>query len=258
MREKNPARHCQNCQKELKWIQKKFCSRQCLEDYTKKNKPKCLNCQKPCNNKYCSRLCFSEHKSTNLICHTCRKEFTVNDKWRVKQGKVKYCSEECRKRRYEINSHYFDGHLTEDKLISLGQIIVCGHIVDYRTYQIISDERTILDISDKLGSTYPLEVADRGLFRIEIISVRLILRLIELGVVSKALYQDVPHYDFMWEGLKRTHCYMVAEDGVNVFRTDRSKVALWVSDRFGGKMECVMGKDMYKGVMMCEWVVVWK
>jgi len=257
MRKKNPARPCLNCQKELKWIQKKFCSRKCLEDYIKKTKPKCLNCQKPCNNKYCSRECFSEHKSTNLICHTCRKEFKVNDKWRVKQGKVKYCSEECRKRRYEINSHYFD-NLTEDKLITLGQIIVCGHIVDYRTFQIISDEKTIFEISDKLDSTYPIEGAHSGLCRLDITSVRLVSRLIELGVVNSCLYQDVPHYDFMWEGLKRTHCYEVADDGVNVFRCNRSKIALWVCDRFSGKMVTRTFKNSHKGILDCEWVVVWK
>jgi len=249
-------KHCQNCEKNLPYHNKKFCSVKCNREFIHKNKPICLNCGKKTSNKfYCSHKCKSEHKSTYLICHTCRKEFTINDKWRIKQGKVKYCSDECRKRRYEINSHYFD-QLDESKLITLGQLIVTGHIVDYRTFVIISNEKTILDISDKLDSTYPIETAGWKLCRINITSSYLVKKLIELGFVSNYLYQDVP--DDLWDGIKRTHCYSVADDGVSVFRTDRSKVALWVCDRFGGKMDCQTMKDMYKGIMVCEWVVVWK
>ena len=113
----------------------------------------------------------------------------------------------------------------------------------------------IIDLSDKLGSTYPIEAADRRLLRINITSYSLVSKLVELGITDNYLFQDVP--DDLWEGLKKTHCYEVV-DGVNVFKTDRSKVALWVMDRFGGKMECITKKDMYKGIMVCEWVVVWR
>jgi hypothetical protein len=255
MKKSKGVKHCHNCDKELPYHNEKFCSVKCNREFIYKNKPSCLNCKKKCNNKYCSRECLKAHRAHHLVCSSCKKEFIISDKWRIKQGKVKYCSFECRKRRYGINIHYFD-QLDEFNLITLGQLIITGHIVDYRTFQIISDERTILDISSKLESTYPLEVSHSGLFRIEIISSQLILRLIELGIVRNCLYQDVP--DDLWDGMSSTHCYSVADDGVNIFRTNRSKVALWVRDKFGGKMDCITGKDVYKGVMMCEWVVVWK
>ena len=247
-------KHCQNCDKELPYHNSKFCSVKCKIDFIYKNKPHCLNCGKKCNNKYCSRECQVIYRATNLNCHTCGKEFTIRDKWRVKQGKVKYCSDECRGRKWEINIHYFD-QLDESKLITLGQLIVTGHIVDYRTFVIISDEATILDLSNKLGSTYPIESADRRLLRINITSYSLVSKLVELGITDNYLFQDVP--GDLWEGLKRTHCYEVV-DGVNVFKTERSKVALWVCDRFGGKMVTRTYKDVARGCMGCEWVVIWR
>jgi hypothetical protein len=45
---------------------------------------------------------------------------------------------------------------------------------------------------------------------------------------------------------------------VNVFKTDSSKVAMWVCDRFGGKMVSNGYKNYSKGIMGCEWIVVWK
>ena len=221
----------------------------------------CLTCGEPTKNiKFCSRKCSASRyiKRHNLICQNCGKHFTHNNMYDIKRGKMKFCSEACKTRRYRLDESYFTPPLTNDKLITLGQIIGIGEIVDYRFIKMFSDLTTLEDINRKLGSTYKIRKSDKGLWRLDILSEKMVLDLVELGVVSKPLYQDVPHYDFMWEGLKRTHCYSVAEDGVNVFRTDRSKVALWVRDKFGGKMECVMGKDMYKGVMMCEWVIVWK
>jgi hypothetical protein len=169
---------------------------------------------------------------------------------------MKFCSEGCKKRRYHLDESYFSDPLTTDKKITLGQIITIGEIVDYRFIKMFSDLTTLEDINSKLGSTYKIKKSDKGLWRLDILSEKMVLDLVRLGLGDKPLYQDVP--DDLWDGIKKTHCYSVADDGVNVFRTDRSKVALWVRDKFGGKIDCVMGKDMYKGIMVCEWVVVWK
>jgi hypothetical protein len=167
---------------------------------------------------------------------------------------MKYCSEDCKGRKWKINETYFE-EITDDKLITLGQLIVTARIVDWRTIIILSDYSTLLDISDRLGSSYEITKSERDLFRIKIISHKLVMSLIQLGFVQNPLYQDVP--DDLWEGIKKTHCYQVV-DGVNVFKTDRSKVALWVSDRFGGEVITRTYKDKARGCMGCEWVVVWK
>lgn len=223
-----------------------------------KSKP-CLTCGEITKNiKFCSRKCSASRfiKRHDLICQNCGKSFTHNNIYDINRGKMKYCSEACKKRRYHLDHSYFSMPLTEEKRITLGQIIVIGEIVDYRSIKMFSDLSTLEDINIKLESTYRIKKSDKGLYRLDIISERMVLDLVRLGLSNRFLYQDVP--DDLWEGLKRTHCFSLADDGVNIFRTDRSKVALWVCDRFGGKMECITGKDMYKGIMFCEWVVVWK
>ena len=219
----------------------------------------CLTCGKPTKNiKFCSRKCSASRyiKRHDLVCQNCGKSFTHNNMYDIKRGKMKYCSEACKTRRYHLDESYFSDDLTLDKKVTLGQIIAIGEIVDYRSIKMFSDLSTLEDINNKLLSTYGIKKSDKGLYRLDILSDKMVLDLVRLGLSNKPLFQDVP--DDLWEGLKRTHCYGVAEDGVNVFKTDRSKVALWVMDRFGGKMECITKKDMYKGIMVCEWVVVWR
>ena len=149
--------------------------------------------------------------------------------------------------------------MTPEKIITLGQLIITCHIVDYNTIIIQSDETTMLDISNKLESSYKSLPAQLGLIKQKIISHKLVLRLTELGFQKRYLYQDVLQFDsnLIWEGLKMTHSYQ-DDDGVNVFKTDLSKVALWVCDRFGGKLITNTYKDIPRGIMGCEWIVVWK
>ncbi len=220
----------------------------------------CLTCGEPTKNiKFCSKKCSASRyiKRHNLICQSCKKPFTHNNMYDIKRGKMKFCSETCKARKYSLNESYFSGELTNEKKITLGQIVTIGQIVEFRFIKMFSDLKTLEDINTKLGSSYKIKKSDKGLYRLDILSEKMVLDLIELGVVNKPLYQDIPQDD-LWEGIKKTHCYYIADDGVNVFRTSRSKIALWVRDKFSGKMDCVTGKDMYKGVMGCEWVVVWK
>lgn len=257
MKNSKPIKNCMNCGKILPKKYVKYCNKVCEKELINKNKIKCLNCEKLIHpkKKYCNKVCFTEHRQINLKCENCGKDFHVNDAWRVKQGKVKYCSEECKKRRYKINSHYFD-ELDLEKLITLGQIITIGHIVDYRTLVFVSDLVTIECIGNKLGSTYEISTSTLGLYRLEVRSIWLVGRLVELGMLSNCLYQDVP--DDLWEGIKRTHCYGM-DEGINVFRSERSRISLWVRDKFGGEVVTRMYKDQSRGgIMVCEWVVVWK
>ena len=254
-------RQCRICDKKLIPYQKKFCSNEC---YILSISIPCLNCGKMSPKKYCSIPCRDKIKFHPIICQKCNKEFIIKDNWKCKNENPKYCSDECKRRKWDINSNYFD-NLTQEKIITLGQLITTCHIVDYNTIIIQSDESTMLDISNKLESAYKSVPAQLGLIRQKIISHKLVVRLTELGFQKRYLFQDVPLLDgdliesdkSLWEGLKLTHSYSLV-DGVNVFKTERSKVALWVRDRFGGKSITNTYKDLTRGVMACEWIVFWK
>lgn len=218
----------------------------------------CQACGKPTRNiKFCSHKCSASRyiKRHSLVCQKCGRSFTHNNMYDIKRGKMKFCSEACRLRKYNIDDNYFNLPLDDEKRITLGQMLVVGEIVDWRTIKMFSSLEVLEDIRRKIGSEYSIDKSDKGLCRMTIRSVQMVCDLVELGMVKNGLYQDVP--DDLWEGIKRTHCYGM-DDGLNVFRSERSRISLWVSDKFGGEMVTRTYKDSYKGIMSCEWVVVWK
>lgn len=191
-----------------------------------------------------------------LTCKTCGKNFTHHNKTDINRGLMNHCSNECKNRKYKLDENYFKMPLTDEKLFTLGQFIVCAELVDWRIIKLFSTLEILTDINLKLGSTYPIVKSDKGLWKLIIRSDKMVSDLIELGLYGPPLSQEVPSYDII-AGMFGTHCY--SRDGdVNIFRTVRSKVALYVADRFGGKMVSNTYKDVFKGVMGCEWVVVWK
>ncbi len=191
-----------------------------------------------------------------LTCKTCGKNFTHHNKTDINLGRMKHCSQECKNRKYKLDENYFKLPLTEGKLFTLGQFIVCAELVDWRIIKLFSTLDILTDISHKLGSNYPIVKSDKGLYKLIIRSDKMVGDLIALGLYGNPLYQDVPS-DNLITGILSTHCY--SRDGdVNIFRTVRSKVALYVADKYGGKMVTNTYKDVFKGVLGCEWVVVWK
>jgi hypothetical protein len=77
----------------------------------------------------------------------------------------------------------------------------------------------------------------------------------ELGLVHNQLYQEFIPYDIL-PGLLKTDCYKKV-DGVQMFRTPSSKLALEVSRLVSGTVISETYKDVFKGVLGCDWVVVW-
>jgi hypothetical protein len=79
------------------------------------------------------------------------------------------------------------------------------------------------------------------------------------------MYQEYPPYDIL-QGLLQTDCYKKV-DGVQMFRTPSSKLSLEVARLVGGdspegdshKVSIITEtyKDVYKGVLGCDFVVVW-
>jgi hypothetical protein len=84
-------------------------------------------------------------------------------------------------------------------------------------------------------------------------------------MVHNPMFQEFIPYDIL-PGLLKTDCYEM-KDGVQMFRTPSSKLSLEVSRLVGGdspegdshKVSIITEtyKDVPKGVLGCEWVVVW-
>lgn len=193
----------------------------------------CTTCKKESKKKFCSLECYYVYRRSiqhECICETCGKSFIVKNAAYIRLQRMKHCSNQCKNRKYSCDENYFQGELTSEKLITLGQFIACGSLEGINEVKIFSDIETINDIQRKLNSNYEIKKSDRGLHRIDIKSQRMFNDLIDLGLTFNMLTQDVPRDD-LWEGLKSTHCYY-EKDGVCTFTTDSSKISRWVEDKF--------------------------
>jgi len=190
-----------------------------------------------------------------LNCQNCGATFSVYNSYLVHKRPRRYCSVECVNKRYGTNHTYFNPPLTPDKLITLGQFIATGFIQNDHTIIIRSDQVTIDDIQSKIGSRYPIEKSDGGKLRLKISSSQMVQDLGEYGMVHNPMFQEFIPYDIL-PGLLKTDCYEM-KDGVQMFRTPSSKLSLEVSRLVGGTVISETYKDVYKGVLGCDWVVVW-
>jgi len=118
-----------------------------------------------------------------------------------------------------------------------------------------SDEQTLQDIQTKLNSNYPVIKSDNNKLKLKISSSQMVSDLSNYGIVHNPLFQEYPPYDIL-QGLLQTDCYKT-KDGVQMFRTPSSKLSLEVARLVGGDIITETYKDVPKGVLGCEWVVVW-
>ena len=188
-------------------------------------------------------------------CLTCGNPFHIYNGYYIDKRPILYCSITCRNQKYSLNHTYFTPPLTPDKLITLGQFIATGFIQNDHTIIIRSDQSTIDDIQEKIGSKYPVSKSDQGKLRLKISSSQMVRDLGEFGMVHNPMFQEFIPYDIL-PGLLKTDCYEM-KDGVQMFRTPSSKLSLEVSRLVGGTVISETYKDVYKGVLGCEWVVVW-
>lgn len=193
----------------------------------------CATCQKESKKKFCSLECYYVYRRSiqyDCVCETCGKSFIVKNGAYIRLQRMKHCSHQCKNRKYSCDESYFQGELTPEKIITLGQIIACGQLENINEIKIFSDVETINDIQRKLNSNYEIKKSDRDLHRIDFKSERLLNDLLDLGLTHNMLTQDVPRDD-LWEGMKSTHCYN-EKDGVCTFITESSKISRWVEDKF--------------------------
>ena len=188
-------------------------------------------------------------------CQTCGKDFPITNSYLVDKRPTLYCSHACSNKRNTINQNYFTPPLTPDKLITLGQFTATAHIQNDHTIIVRSDQSTIDDIQTKLNSTYPVSKSDNNKLKLKISSSQMVSDLSNYGIVHNPLYQEFIPYDIL-QGLLQTDCYKT-KDGVQMFRTPSSKLSLEVARLVGGEIITETYKDIYKGVLGCEFVVVW-
>ena len=188
-------------------------------------------------------------------CLTCGKEFRLARTYYIEKRPVRHCSKICAKKKNPINQNYFKQPLTQDKLITLGQMVATAYIQDRVTIVVKSDQSTIDDIQTKLNCTYPVSRSDNGKLKLKISSIEMVEDLRELGIVHNPLFQEYPPYDIL-EGLLKTDCYKKV-DGVQTFRTPSSKLALELAYVVKGYVITETYKDVFKGVLGCDWIVVW-
>ena len=188
-------------------------------------------------------------------CLTCGNTFSLARTYYIEKRPARYCSLTCTHNKFGTNHTYFNPPLTPDKLITLGQFIATGFIQNDHTIIIRSDQSTIDDIQDKIGSKYPVIKSDQGKLRLKISSSQMVSDLGEYGMVHNPMFQEFIPYDIL-EGLLKTDCYEM-KDGVQRFRTPSSKLAMEVCYKVGGEIITETFKDVPKGVLGCYWVVIW-
>ena len=196
-------------------------------------------------------------RSDNMTrtCLSCGKLFTLARSYYIDKRPVHHCSHACSNKRNTINQSYFTPPLTTDKLITLGQMVATAYIQDQVTIVVKSDQSTIDDIQTKLNSNYPVSKSDNNKLKLKISSSQMVSDLSNYGIVHNPLFQEYPPYDIL-PGLLQTDCYKT-KDGVQMFRTPSSKLSLEVARLVGGEIITETYKDVPKGVLGCEWVVVW-
>lgn len=247
---KNKCAVCGNFSKHL------YCSKECQKIVSDEriNWNICLNCgEKTLNRIYCSVPCKNEHSTSKpqlLTCKFCEKQF---ESFSSDQD---YCSTACKERQFWVNEDYFDGELDSEKLETLGQIIAIGQIDDETKFKLKSDKQTLDHISKKLDSTYPLKELKTN-WSVTIVSNKLTLRLLDLGLTDNRLKQEIPPYDII-DGMFKTHRYKKVGGGWNVFRTLSAKIAYELEWRFGGK---ITTKTYYTNITQeelgVEFFLVW-
>jgi len=188
-------------------------------------------------------------------CLTCGNPFHIYRTYYIDKAPKLYCSYTCKNNRFGTNHTYFNPPLNPDKLITLGQFIATGFIQNDHTIIIRSDQATIDDIQNKIGSRYPIEKSVQGKLKLKISSSQMVQDLGEYGMVHNPMFQEFIPYDIL-QGLLKTDCYEM-KDGVQMFRTPSSKLSLEVSRLVGGRIITETFKDIYKGVLGIEYVVVW-
>lgn len=266
---------CQNCDSPIVVKQKRdkdnqFCSKECYNQFRRKGKPikinligshyVCLKCEKifiPTRNTkgmYCSYACSNGAKAVDhkLICQCCNREFSIKNIAEIKRGHYKYCSNECRKRKYHINENFFNT-IDENSAYWLGFIWATVRSNKYNKVSLLSKKELLARFNEALESNYPIKNSIDNKSMIRITSLRILSRLADLGI-KDTIYMEFPdipvdyHKDFI-RGYYDSDCgYHYKDNGqdVVVLHGRSSKLMRSISDILKAKLVIDKG----------EWIVI--
>ena len=235
-------RECQQC-KELIVVRQRrdkdnqFCSKDCYNQSRRKGKPMklnlssqyiCLHCNElfhPTRNTkgmYCSYACSNGSKSIRyqLVCECCGKEFEINNIAEIKRGHYKYCSNECRKRKYRINEYFFK-EINEKTAYWLGFIWATVRDSKYNKLFLLSKKELLERFNQDFNSNYPIKKSIQNKYALRITSLHLLSRLVELGINDKTYleFPDIPasyHKDFIRGYFDSDWGYLYKNNGENI------------------------------------------
>lgn len=188
-------------------------------------------------------------------CLTCGEPFHIYNSYYIEKRPILHCSKTCKNQKYTLNHNYFNSPLTPDTLITLGQFTATAFIQNDHTIFVRSDQSTIQDIQNKINSNYPVIKSDQNKLKLKISSSQMVKDLSSYGIVHNPMYQEFIPYDIL-PGLLKTDCYKIV-DGVQTFRTPSSKLAMEVCYKVSGEIITETYKNVPKGVLGCEFIVIW-
>lgn len=194
---------CKVCQKPLKYTAK-YCSDKCYNIDRQQGKPPkvdtkslhiCQNCDKefyPTRNTlgyYCSYACSGATKSRRykIICRCCGIEFEINNIAEIKRGHYRYCSTECRNRKYQINEFMFDD-MNSTSIYWMGFIWSQVISTRYNRIKLVSNKSSLERFNKALSSSYPINKG-YGDYYISIVSLSLLKKLVDRGLRSDILIE---------------------------------------------------------------------
>jgi hypothetical protein len=147
----------------------------------------CIECKKQfvtdTDQVFCSKRC-AKIKHIMAECPTCKKEFRVKNSHDLKRGRGKYCSDECKKRKYNLNQEYFN-EINSENADVLGYIWAMGLINSKNELVFYDTIEKLTWFSDKINNEYLIRPMPRVGKDIHFLKIRfcnrLINRLRELG-----------------------------------------------------------------------------
>jgi hypothetical protein len=210
----------------------------------------CLNCGKENKYDYCSGECMrAKVENPNMVkCKTCEKYFYHPKLKDIRYGRIVFCSYECNTILNKLDTYYFK-ELTDEKLYTLGQMMIHFNVSDIDVLSIVSDEETIKDICNKIKikriRMVPTNLIGNGEYkRLYIEERKFIYNILGLGITKNMTDQEFPilKWEPIVEGMKSTGFFKKSETG-NYLTLFSSKLALQISDFLGGKIYTKMERD---------------
>ena len=211
----------------------------------------CLNCGNLSKYDYCSNQCLrlKVKDPNNIKCNSCGKEFyypTIKD---IRYGRIQYCSSDCSHRKNRIDYNYFN-ELNDDKLFTLGQMITNCNIYDKDFLSIVNDEKTLLDISKKIGCTRKITDTnfigrEKEYKRLRFDDYRFLTSCLDVGVHGDMVYQEFPPYKWqpILDGMMST-AFFEKRKGYRYLTLFSSKMILQIQDFVGGEISTRMQRDI--------------